>query len=213
MTTPRLLLVLLSIACLTPAEASIRVYDVDPAYRQEIFDILTDMLDRQNPDLQGNVQLLPTGQLSVDTLTDERQEQIASLLAAIERSRPTPTPSVTLRYWVLAGGAAAANGRPVPEVLADVVRELETTYGELDLRVLDVATVTGRGGADAFYESDQLEIMQTASSNDQQLNARIFVEHELQELNVDVSLTRGEYLVLSSGTSSEGMIAVVVNWP
>lgn len=202
---------LMAVAVVAPAQAATRVYDVDPAYRQEVYEALRQMLDL-NGSLGGRVQLLPTGQILVDTFEDGRQEEVAAVLAAIENSDPGSTPTVTLRYWVLQG-TPGADDVAVPALLADAVRELETVHGDLGIRILDTAIVSGRAGREAFYANERIEIMHTAHASEATVNATIFFASENQELHVDVSMTPGEFVVLSSGTSEQGVMAVIVNWP
>lgn len=202
---------LAALAAVAPARAAVQVYDVDPAYRQEVYEILRQMLNVDGP-RGGRVRLLPTGQILVDTIQDGRQEEVAAVLAAIENSEPGSTPTVTLRYWVLQG-TPGADDAAVPALLGDVVRELETVHGELGIRVVDTATVSGRAGREAFYANERIEIVHTAHASEETVNATIFFASENQELRVDVAMTPGEFVVLSSGTSQEGVMAVIVNWP
>jgi len=203
---------LAALAAAAPAQAATQIYDVDPAYRQEVYEILRQMLNLEGSSLGGRVQLLPTGQILVDTFEDARQADVEIVLAAIENSDPGRTPTVTLRYWVLEG-TPAANDAAVPALLGDVVRELETVHGELGIRVLDTAIVSGRAGREASFASERLEIVQVAHANEETVNATIHFASEQQELSVDVSMAPGEFVVLSSGTSEAGVTAVIVNWP
>ena len=198
------------------AWSATRVYDVDPAYRQEVVAALTRMF-RSVPEgrsnLAGSVQLLPTGQILVDTVSDERQAEVAAVLEAIANAEPEPTPIVSLRYWVLEGVPGGDNTGNVPSQLNDAIRELESMYGELGIRVLESAMVSGRAGEQSMFESDTMELMQTAYVNGDQMNGNLMIETEYQELMVEVAIDRGDYLVLGSSNSGEGVIALVVNWP
>lgn len=216
----RILLCALSLtAVVVPALASIRVYDVDPVYRQEVYNILTNLLNRETPTLSGRVQLLPSGQIVVDTMTDERQAEVAAVLEAIANSEPEETPTVTLRYWVLLGVPDTADAPALPSTLDGVVAELEAVHGELGVRILDAATVSGRSGESAALQNDRWEIVQHANvgGEGERLNARVEIEHELQELDANLSLTRGEFVVLGAGTSAQpvenGVLALIVSWP
>lgn len=205
-----------------PAGASIEIYDVDPAYRQEVFQILSRMLGESSDNArEGQVQILPTGQLLVDTKADERQAEVARVLEAIANSEPTETPVLTLRYWVLHGVPGGTTTAGVPDTLAGVVRELESIHGDLAIEIVDAATVTGTAtgmrGQAAEFRSDRWRITQWATVAGDRADARVAIEHELQQLNVELSLSRGEYVVLGAGTSSQiaedGVLALVVNWP
>jgi hypothetical protein len=192
--------------------ATTQIYDVDPAYRQEVYQILRGMLGSNDASIGGNVHLLPTGQIVVDTFDEARQEQVAAVLAAIQNSAPDRTPTLTLRYWVLQGTPGATDAT-VPAVLSDAVRELETVHGELGIRVLDAVIVSGRAGRQASFANEHLEIVHVAHASEESLNATIDFASEVQELSVDVSMTPGEFVVLSSGTSQDVVTAVIVNWP
>ena len=85
----RLLLAAAALAVCLPLSAATRVYDVDPAYRQEVYAVLTRLLDVQgDASRSGKVEILPNGQLVVDTASDERQDEVAAILTAIARNRP-----------------------------------------------------------------------------------------------------------------------------
>ena len=56
----RLLLAACALAVSAQAYSATRIYDVDPAYRQEVYEILSAMLDAEFADFGGRVQLLPT---------------------------------------------------------------------------------------------------------------------------------------------------------
>jgi len=114
---------------------------------------------------------------------------------------------------VLQGTPGGDNTGPLPGILNDVIRELESTYGDLGIEVLEAATVSGQSGGDAVMETQQLVVVQSVQANDDQLNASIVLETSFQELVVDVSMTRGQFLVLNSALSSDGVIALIVNWP
>lgn len=212
MSSIRLLTIVALLAVAATASASTVVYDVDAAYRQEVFEALAHLLDR-NDNRGGRVQLLPNGQIVVDTATDERQAEVAAILEAIASAEPEPTPVVSLRYWVLEGIPGGDNVGNVPSVLNDVIRELETVHGELGVRVLNSAIVSGRAGEQSVFGTDTMELVQTVYINGDQLNGQIVVDTDFQELMVNVAIGRGEYLVLGSSTAGDGIVALIVNWP
>ena len=204
------------------AQASTQVYDVDPTYRQEVLEVLERLL---NPEIQGqmerrgSVQLLPTGQILVDTVSDQRQGEVAAILASIAAHEPGPTPTVTLRYWLLHGEPGGENAAGLPDTLDEVIRELEEVHGPLGISILSAATVSGQSGKSTFYESEVWEIMQevVVSGASNRLNADLFIGNEYQELAVDLTMRRGEFIVLGAGSSptltENGVMALVVNWP
>lgn len=213
---PILLAVVVCVAA-SPATAEPAIYDVDPAYRDEVVSALRRMLSMETRGLQGSVSVLPTGQLLVDTFSPERQAEVAAVLAAIASAEPEETPVVSLNFWVLHGVPGAGDASGLPSALADVTRELEAVYGEHGFEILDAATVSSGSGQGGVFESDRWTIVQEASVNGDRLNASIVIEHEFQTLTVELALDRGEYVVLGAGTSREiaenGMLAIVVNWP
>ena len=213
--------ILLAIGTLAAAnvQAGPQIYDVDPNYRQEVYEVLRDMLDVGDSAYGGKVSILPTGQLLVDTWSDERQAQVAEILAAIAASDPAPTPTVTLRYWILQGEPGADDAPGLPSTLGSVIDELEDLHGDLGFTILDAATVSGQSGNNAFFETNSWEIMQEVIVNGEgdRLNAHLFVETNDQELMVDLTINRGEFIVLGAGTMDDvagnGVRALVVNWP
>jgi hypothetical protein len=239
MSAVRLLLTAAALSFSLPLSAATRIYDVDPVYRQEVYAVLTRLLevpgDSSRP---GRVEILPNGQLVVDTVTDERQDEVAAILAAIARNRPAETPTITLRYWIL--DTAADTGTTPPPILAGVLGELVAVHGDREFRVVDAAVVTGRAGQRAYFESRPWIIAQTANMSGERLNADIYLEHAApdkdkqvqvvpfgdvvvtpaerpRQLQVQVSLTPGQFVVLGSGTTpaegTEGVTALVVQWP
>lgn len=213
----RSLLAVAVIAVSTEAAASAEIYDVDPAYRQEVLDALRRMLDSGNSAFGGTVSLLPTGQLLVDTYTDERQAQVAAVLEAIANSEPDETPTVTLRYWVLHGAPGQQDDPDLPDTLDGVIEELKAVHGDLGFSILDAAMVSSRSGQSGGLENDHWEIYQEANANGDRLNASLVVNTEFQELSVELTLAKGEFVVLGAATSRQivegGAVALIVNWP
>ena len=240
MSTARLLCAVAALGFCLPLSAATRVYDVDPAYRQEVYAVLTRLLEVPGDSSRsGKVAILPNGQLVVDTLTNERQDEVAGILAAIARNRPAETPTVSLRYWFLETRPDA--GTAPPPILASVLGELEAVHGDREFRVVDAATVTGRAGQRTYFESTPWIITQNANVSGERLNAEIYLEHtptgvpggaggdnipglaaaqaahRPRQLQVQISLTPGQFVVLGSGTTqaggSDGVTALVVQWP
>lgn len=240
MSATRLLLAAAAaLAVCPPLSAATRVYDVDPAYRQEVYTVLTRLLEVPGDSSRsGKVEILPNGQLVVDTATDQRQDEVAGILAAIARNRPAETPTVSLRYWFLDTRPDA--GTAPPPILARVLGELEAVHGDREFRVVDAATITGRAGQRTYFESAPWTITQSANVSGDRLNAEIYLEHapamsalpgtqgnfqtQLQnaasrprQLQVQISLTPGQFVVLGSGTTqaagTDGVTALVVQWP
>lgn len=206
----------------TQAGAEIRIYDVRPEYLQEVADLLEEIFSADvdpntYPDLYGRVQLLPSGQILVDA-SEDRQTEVARVMAALEASPATEFPSVALRYWVVFGVPGGEDSNTLPAALAEPLRELDAAQGPFGFTLLDSATVMSRAGRYGGLESETLEIMQRVYPNGDRINADVNFEHELQELTVQFSLERGEYLVLGNGTATNeegtrGTLAVIVHWP
>ena len=237
MSAARLFLTATALGYCLPLSAATRVYDVDPAYRQEVYSVLTRLLDVPDASRAGKVEILPNGQIVVDTASDARQDEVAAILAAIARNRPAETPTVSLRYWFLDTRPDA--GTAPPPILASVLGELEAVHGDRDFRVVDAATVTGRAGQRTYFESLPWTITQSANVSGERLNAEIYLEHapsdpfasivpertgqfavatqRPRQLQVQISLTPGQFIVLGSGTTSgqgtDGVTALVVQWP
>jgi hypothetical protein len=63
-----------------------------------------------------------------------------------------------------------------------------------------------------------MEIYQKAYASQNRINAEIMIQHQYQELEVEVSLKRGDFLVLGETTVEnekgvKGTIVFVVHWP
>ena len=114
---------------------------------------------------------------------------------------------------MLEGIPGGDNAGSVPNVLNDAIRELESMHGDLGIRVLESAMVSGRAGEMSMFESETLELMQTAYVNGDQLNGNLMIETEYQELMVEVAIDRGEFVVLGSSSGGNGVIALIVQWP
>ncbi|HEX6992815.1 MAG TPA: hypothetical protein VF339_01575 [Gammaproteobacteria bacterium] len=219
MIRPSHLIPTLLLALPIAAHAEIRAYDVDERYRNEVFDALANILGAQ-PGMgpAGKVSMLPTGQILIDT-SPERHTEIEAVLDAVAQSAPPELPSVSLRYWVLSGMPATPEGEDrLPPALAGVAAELEAAHGDLDLSVIDSATLVGAPGFSARSQSETLEIMQNVKPAGSRINADIFLQSEQLELQVRATLSPGEFLVLGESpyrdeSDQQGIVAFVVHWP
>ena len=87
MTRIRALILLLGLGMTTGALAEMRTYDVDARYRQEVYTALRGVLSPEGAKSpEGRVQLLPTGQLLIDT-SAEMHAQVAAVLESIRNHR------------------------------------------------------------------------------------------------------------------------------
>jgi hypothetical protein len=189
----------------------------------------------------GRVQLLPTGQIVVDT-APETHAQIEELLAAIKARQTDATPRVTLRYWVVLGTSAAQPppGDTPPPILNDALAELSRVHGDLTFRVLGTATLVTESGQHGEVESQPLGAAQRVYVRGQTASAAIrleFVEPRpvpprmanqqgflqtipdpyVGNINLNVTLERGEFLVLGESTvrtfQLDGTLFYVAHWP
>ena len=225
------------------AVAELRTYDVDFKYQQEVYRALSDILalDPNNalvPGMTyGRVQLLPTGQILIDT-TAETHEEIEKLLAEIKARQTGATPRVTLRYWVLLGSRAADATNDAPPILRDVLEELKRVHGDLSFRVLGTATLMSESGQVARVQSEPLTATQSVYVQGNTTSAMITLEYAETEprpgpsnstpfqtllppyksnLTLNVTLERGEFLVLGENTVRtpplDGTLFYIAHWP
>jgi hypothetical protein len=235
------------------ASAEIRTYDVDFRYQREVYGALVHLLN-VDPGISapaglayGRLQLLPTGQIVVDT-APETHAQIEELLAAIRERQTDATPRVTFRYWAVLGTSADDQpGNEPPPIRADVyaqarlsevLAELRRVHGDLAFRVLGTASLVTESGQEGEVRSEPLGAKQLVYVQGQTASAEIelrFVESRpvpmptqqgfLQTLpdpyvgnvNLNVTLYRGEFLVLSESTvrtnQLDGMLFYIAHWP
>ena len=182
---------------------------------------------------------MPTGQLLV-TAPEAAQAQIATALKAIAAHNATPTPRVTLQYWVIYGEPRKPKAPAVAlKQLDSVLQQLERTYGELGFSVLDSMTLTTQSGTNASSVGGALQINQRVRANTDSVSVAIQLTFSpvhagpagadaaaeavaaaalvAQGLNVEVTIRRGEYLVLGDRTTGEpdqsGRLFFVMHWP
>ena len=216
----RTLVAAICILAATPALSELQLYDVEAEYRQEVFEVLRGILRGNispSAPAYGRVEMLPTGQILIDAAA-EKQAEIAALLDSIASRSVAETPTITLRYWVLFGVVGAEQQTAVPPMLDGVVREWESAHGKLGVTVLDVARLVGRSGHPTALQSQRMEIYQKAYASQNRINAEIVIQHQYQELEVEVSLKHGDFLVLGETTVEnekgvKGTIVFVVHWP
>jgi hypothetical protein len=150
---------------------------------------------------------------------------------------------VTLRYWVVLGTSAAQPppGDTPPPILDDVLTELKRAHGNLTFRVLGTATLVTESGQHGEVESQPLGAAQSVYVRGQTASAAIrlrFVESrpplpartlEQQQvfqtipgpysgnINLNVTLERGEFLVLGESTvrtlQLDGTLFYIAHWP
>jgi hypothetical protein len=176
MTRFRLPLIALSLLISSNAWADLKVYDVDPQYRQEIFAALQRILNPQGQPTNGRVELLPSGQLLVNASPDT----LASVDLVLQTIRNSPaaaaTPRANLNYWAVFGNrSAVANppGTAPPSSLGDVLGELERLHGDLQFRVIGSAALATESGQQGQVSGMALEVEQTVFVQGDALNAAI----------------------------------------
>ena len=216
----RTLVAAICILVATPALSEMQLYDVEAEYRQEVFEVLRGILRGNispSAPAYGRVEMLPTGQILIDAAA-EKHAEIAALLDSIASQSVAETPTITLRYWVLFGVVGTENQTALPPMLDGVIREWESAHGKLGVTVLDVARLVGRSGHPTALQSQRMEIYQKAYASQNRINAEIMIQHQYQELEVEVSLKHGDFLVLGETTVEnekgvKGTIVFVVHWP
>jgi len=240
-TLPPLGLLLLA----TAAFADTTVYNLDAKNAKEIFNAIQAVVYAQcvtgptqipvTNQSMCSVQLLPTGQLLVEAPAAS-QAQVAAALKAIAAHNASPTPRVTLRYWVLYGVPGkpdAADGSLKP--LDAVLQQLERVHGELGFSVQDTVSITTQSGASGVSRGGSLNVNEfvRASGDELDLSAGLeFAPRPLLsdvnvKLNVTATIKRGEFVVLGERGAVEvaqtdkepvdvrqkpGMLFFVVHW-
>lgn len=205
------------------AVADTAVYDLDAKNASEITDALQSVLSAQCTQSLGNpnachAELLPTGQLLV-AAPEAVQAQVAAVLKAIAARNVTPTPRVTLEYWVIYGEPRKPDASDAAlKQLDSVLQQVERTHGELGFSVLDSTTLTTQSGTTANAHGGALQINQRVRANADSVSAAIQLTFSpAQALNVEVTIRRGEYVVLGERTAGEpdksGRLFYVVHWP
>jgi len=230
----RLAAITLALLISSAARADLRTYDVDPQYRDELYNALRRILEPQGQPTNGRVQLLPSGQILVnaDTPTLQQVEQVLQAL----RTKPAPAaPRVSLRYWAVLGSRAqnaadAPAGAPPPAVLNDALSELRRLHGDLTFRVIGTAAVATNSGQPGEIAGTAFSVEQTAYVLGDTLNAAISMKLtsgyglpigqtvEIGSLSLRTTLERGEFVVLgesqvlSSLQKYDGPVFFIVHW-
>lgn len=194
MTQIRALILLLGLGMTTGALAEMRAYDVEARYRQEVYTALRGVLSPegvQSP--PGRIQLLPTGQLLIDT-SAEMHVQVAAVLESIKNHQAEATPRVTLRYWAVLGtkgspqDSSIGAGMEVPSILSDVLDELRRVHGDLAFRLVGNATLVSESGQEGDLSGETLNISQRAYVQESKLNVELAIRFEY---TVDIGGFRG----------------------
>jgi hypothetical protein len=230
------------------ALADTAVYDLDAKNAKEIAEAIRHVINAQctsgptpNPVTNTSMcsaELLPTGQLLVEAPASS-QAQVATVLKAIAARNAAPTPRVTLQYWVIYGAPGKPAGADAAlEPLGAVVQQLERAHSELAFSLLDTTSLTTQAGSSSGAHGGSLNIDQNlrASGDNLDLAARIeFAPRPLLpdlnvNLNVSVTVKKGEFVVLGERTAVEihssdqakdlpidirqkpGMLFFVVHW-
>jgi hypothetical protein len=226
------------------AYADTAVYDLDAKNASEIAKAIQATLNARCATIPStvltvgpsmcHVELLPTSQLIVEAPAPA-QSQIAAALKAIaaRNAIATPAPRITLQYWVLYGDPGKPDAALKP--LSSVLEQLKRVHGEFGFSVQDTATITGLAGTNAAARGGALEINENLRANGDSLDliAQISFKQPFapanggsasgppQSLSVNVTIKRGEFLVLGERTTREffddkpgkGMLFYIVNWP
>jgi hypothetical protein len=163
----------------------------------------------------------------------EAHQQIADVLKAIASRDATPTPRVTLRYWVVSGvpGKADANHDTLKQIAPPVFAQLKRLHGDLGFSLVDSASLSTESGNFAkLGGSSPLEVEQNVRVNGRSLSADIKLEfHELHEgqppfadeLRVSATIEAGQFVVLGErayrgsdlASAPLGTLFYIVHWP
>jgi hypothetical protein len=229
-TSHRFLVVLLLAA--SPAIADLQIHTLPRDQSREVADALKAVLPALCHELEVEcaAENLPDGQLLIEAPAGV-QGQVAAVIRSIEERNAGPTPRLTLNYWVISGVRGAPDSDPAAlRPLGSVLAQLERLNGELGFSVVDKRSVTSNSGGTASLAGSSWNIEQDATVIDTQLNARIMFQLSLsangqdpsavvynQRYDAEVTLDRGEFLVLSEASASnpvqDDMFFVVVHWP
>lgn len=224
----RILLVLLGLLSASKALADLQIYEVDSQYREEVFRALRGVLTPENGLVAGQIQMLPTGQILIDT-NAQRHGQIAAILEEIASYQAEATPRVMLRYWAVLGSHEAQQNLPataetaVPPVLSDVLAELERVHGDLEFRLIGNASLVSESGQEGNLSGNPLTIRQTARVQGSTLNASLSIDYRYtaiigqyqgnegaqpfttqqmfqQSIRIDTSIAANEFVVVGEST-------------
>jgi hypothetical protein len=181
------------------ASADLRVFDVEPQHREEVFAALSDIL---TPDpsrglimeAHGRVEVLPSGQILVNA-DAKTLEQVGQVLAAMRARSAAAAPRAALRYWAVLGmtpsdatrggqvrvevapNLGGAPFEPTPPVLDSVLAEFrQVVHGDLMFRVLGSAALATNSGQFGEVDGWPLSVEQTVYVQDDTLNASISME-------------------------------------
>jgi hypothetical protein len=236
----RLLILLVCMAFSANARADIKVYDVHPSYVDEVYDVLRNVL-QSGSGANSLVQLLPSGQILVNT-TPELHQQVVAVLDAIGEAGPTPR--VTLQYWVVFGAPELQNAVDTPGALDDVLDEIRGVHGPLSFSLLGNATLvtdSGMGGQTngelnirqmAYVQGSRLNaelnitfnydvVVDNSELFDAQGNRRNFSQWTQQSISINTSMEQGEFVVVGENSISgnvagqsdtDGTIFYIVHW-
>lgn len=225
------------------AAAELKVYDVDPKYRQEVYSALRGVLMREH-DPKGSVELLPTGQILIDT-DAANHAQVVTVLDAISAHQAEAAPRVTLRYWAVLGSPTGAQEADIPDMLADTVDELRRVHGDLAFRVVANASLLTESGQSGNMSGDRFSVSQLAYVQGETLNADLRINYEYlvetgrfdsnaegvnpfatmqrRQLGVQIntSMAQDEFVVVGENSvdietgddAIQGTIFYIVHWP
>ncbi|MGH8495471.1 MAG: hypothetical protein ACREVN_04995 [Gammaproteobacteria bacterium] len=238
-TSMRIFAAIAALVCLSVpagAFAELRTYDVDAKYRQEVYEALAGILETP-PNLKGQVERLPTGQLLIEA-APETHKQIEAVLNEVAARQASAAPQVTLRYWAVLGSPNEEDAAGVPTILRDALDEIEATHGALGFRVLANATLMTESGQYGELEGYPLTVRQQTYAQGTALNAQIDIEFayrghfgngeappsgfqatqpQSQDIELTTTLEAGDIVVLAEntidGSELDGTMFYIVHWP
>jgi hypothetical protein len=222
------------------ALAEFKLYDVDPSYREEVYQALAGVLRPGADDSQTEaIELMPTGQILIDA-TPEAHQQVAAVLAEIRRHEAEPTPRVTLQYWVVLGSREIPSDAEIPAALTEVLGEIREVHGPLSFRLLGNATLVTDSGMSGEVSGNPL-VEQMAYVQGTRLQARLGIRFSYTQrpdqnsnggqtgfqppvgvgLQLNTSMEQGEFVVVGENSIDnivdgpavvDGTIFYIVHW-
>lgn len=231
----KLLILLVCVAFSASALAEFKLYDVDPSYREEVYEALAGALRPGADDSQTEaIQLLPTGQILIDA-TPEAHQQVAAVLEEIRRHEAEPTPRVRLQYWVILGAPELASATDTPAALDPVLEEIRQVHGPLSFRLLGNATLVTDSGMSGELAGNPM-VSQMAYVQGTRLQARLgisfyystatptpngFTPQSQQRVTLNTSMEQGEFVVVGENSVADisdgqgavdGTVFYIVHW-
>jgi hypothetical protein len=180
----------------------LRSFDVPPAHRQQLADVLASVLKGD----KGRVQLGPDGRLVVLAPAATQDEIKREILDPLLNHPPPPLPgSITMSYWMVLArptkGSAPARP-PALEEIAPALQEIEKGTGAAELLLLERFRLSGTPGNGTRTQGRTFDVNQKASSAGGRVVSEIDITGSFENgdrntlLSTRVSLAPGQLVVV-----------------